>query len=89
MQEDDPEYEAECKLKMKLGNPDCKKFHHYKDGVNWLCRIFGHKWPYALNVLFAMAAIEVRNNFATGTEVECIRCHLKRNLNEEIKRRAK
>jgi hypothetical protein len=87
MQEDEPGYSAVCKFRLGLGNPNCKKFHHYQKRVNWLCRIFGHKWPYALDILFSMAAIEVKNNLSVETEIECIRCHLKRNLNEEIRRR--
>lgn len=52
--------------------------------VKILCKIFGHKWPYLVDILLAMAAVENRNGMPRNTVVKCIRgCGATRDLNAE------
>lgn len=61
----------------------------YGNKMEWLCKIFGHKWPDfgVMHVLLTMAAIEIKNNFPCKTEIKCKRCGFVRNLNNELRDR--
>jgi hypothetical protein len=56
--------------------------------MNFFCKCFGHKWPDAISVLEAMAAIEVKNKLPCETIIKCKRrgCNAERNLNNELKK---
>jgi len=59
--------------------------HKMKWLNNFLCRHFGHRWPYLIDILQHMAMMEIRGGFVTnGVKARCRRCGAIRNLTQEI-----
>ena len=53
--------------------------------MKWICKIFGHKWPFAIKTLIMMAVVEVRNGVTEPDIIRCHRCSAERDLNKEVR----